>query len=257
MNSSFPKSSLSVFTDPVNFDLTFHSNWKINTLLPITVSDSAGKINSARYNGNAAKMLLNFRNVGLAFDFGFVNYRDEDVTISGSILDLGFIRWTGTTTSFSQKGNYTYTGALGDSISENNFAGHFLNILKSEFGITASHHSYISFLNPTYYFGATYRLRENLNAGALLSGKINRFRLTSGFTLSLNKAFQNKAAISLSWSYLYRSINNIGFGVRIGASPLQIYAVSDNVFGLIKPLDSKNINIDLEFSLHLDVQGKK
>jgi hypothetical protein len=204
----------------------------------------------APLNGSASSILLNRSNVGLGFDLGFINYRDEKVTLSGSILDLGLIRWTTNGTSFNQAGSYTYNGPLGDSIQGESYITNLVRILKNEFGITAIPKSYVSFLIPTYYLGATYNLKKDLNAGALLSGKISRYRVTTGLTLSLNKDFNHKAAVSLSWSYLYKSFANFGAGIKLGKSPLQFYAVSDNVLGLIKPLDTKNIN--LRFGLQLN-----
>jgi hypothetical protein len=35
----------------------------------------------------------------------------------------------------------------------------------------------------------------------------------------------------------------LGLGIKLGKSPVQFYAVSDNILGFIKPLDTKNINV--------------
>ena len=252
LNTSFPRSNMDLYTAPNTnaFDLTFNNNWRLNTSLPIDVQTNPnGTIQSTSFNGNVGSILMNRTNVGLAFDLGFIKYRGEKVTVSGSILDLGAIRWANGY-SFNQQGQYTYHGPIGDTIHEESYLNDLTRILKNEFGITAVPKSYISFLIPTYYFGATYKLRDDLNAGAVISGKISRYRVTSGLTLSLNKNFNQKAAISLSWSYLYKSFSNIGAGIKLGRSPIQFYAVSDNVLGLIKPLDTKNIN--LRFGIQLN-----
>jgi hypothetical protein len=259
LNTSVPTSKMDLYTSPFVYNLEFSNKWRLNTSLPMNVSvNPDNTLQDVTFNGNAKSILLNRSNVGLGFDVGFINYRDEKVTISGSILDLGLIRWTTNGTSFNQEGNYTYHGPLGDTTSLESYAQNLTRILKTEFGITAIPKSYVSFLIPTYYLGATYNLKKDLNAGALLSGKISRYRVTTGVTLSLNKNFNHKAAVSLSWSYLYKSFANFGAGIKLGRSPLQFYAVSDNVLGLIKPLDTKNIN--LRFGLQLNFgcpQSKK
>lgn len=243
VNSSMPKSSLTLYTNPGLYELTFSSDWKFNTTLPVDIEqDPAGNIQGISYNGKAASMLFSFKNIGAAFDAGFIKQHDNNITIAGSILDIGLVRWSNNSYGFRQKGEYLYNGPLGDTIDQNNYVNDFLDALKNEFGITASQNSYISFLNPMYYLGATYKLRDGLNTGAVLSGRINRYRVTSGLTLSMNKTFNKKASVSLSWSYLYRSLNNFGLGVKLGQEPLQFYMVTDNVIGLIKPLDAKNIN---------------
>jgi hypothetical protein len=251
LNTSVPRSNIDLYTAPDTFDLYFNTRWRLNTSLPVNVQLKPNNtINDVTFKGNAGSILLNRKNVGLAFDLGFINYRDNEVTVSGSILDLGVIRWTSNGYSFNQSGQYTYRGPIGDTIHEESYIRDLTRILKDEFGITATPKSYLSFLIPTYYIGATYKLKDDLNAGALVSGRISRYRVTSGLTLSLNKDFNRKASFSLSWSYLYKSLNNFGAGIKLGKSPIQFYAVSDNVFGLIKPLDTKNIN--LRFGLQLN-----
>lgn len=257
LNTSMPKSSMNMLTAPNTFDLAFTNNLRMNASLPISIQTNAnGNIQNVSYNGSISSILLNRSNVGLAFDVGVINYHNDDVTISGSILDLGVIRWS-KGYSLNQNGQYTYHGPIGDTIAGEGYFNNLMRILKNDFGITATPKSYFSFLIPTYYVGGTYNLTEGLNAGALVSGKISRYRVTSGLTLSLNKDFNKKAAVSISWSYLYKSFKNIGAGVKLGKSPLQFYAVTDNVLGLIKPLDTKNINLRFGMQLNFGCSEQK
>jgi hypothetical protein len=245
LNTSVTRSKVNLYTDPVTYDLNFNSRLRVNTSLPINVVvNPDNTFSSVSYNGNVRDILLNRRNVGLAFDLGFIKYRDENVTIAGSLLDLGLIRWSSNGYTLDQNGSYFYDGPLNDTATnQNSYIRDLTNTIKNDFGITVKSRPYISFLNPMYYIGATYALAKDLNAGALLSGRINRYRITSGLTLSLNKTFKQRLSVSLSYSYLYKSLKNIGLGVKLGKSPVQLYAVSDNILGLIKPLDTKNINI--------------
>jgi hypothetical protein len=258
LNTSVTRSNINLFTEPITYNLDFNSRINANSSIPIDVfiNPSSQTLDSVKYNGNIKSILLNRKNVGLAFDLGFINYRDSKVTVSGSLLDLGLIRWASNTYNFSNNGSYTFDGPLNDTISQENYFNNLMNFLKKDFGIKIKRRSYLSFLIPTYYIGATYALSKDLNAGAVLSGKISRYKITSGLTLSLNKTFQQKMSVSLSYSYLYRSLKNLGLGVKIGKSPLQLYAVSDNILGFFKPLDTKNINLRMGLQLNFGCKRK-
>lgn len=253
LNTSMSKSDIGLYSlnEPNAIDLTFSSNWQINTSLPIAISKNANNnLDAISLNGSVGSVLLNRKNLGLAFDLGFINQWDENVTISGSILDLGFTYWVSNGNAFSQNGIYTYRGpALGTTKFDTYFNDLFLNI-KNQFGIRVDQKSYIAFLSPMTYLGATYKIKEDLNAGLLLSSRINRYRTTAGATLSLNKTFNKKASVSISYSYIYHDYRNIGVGIKLGRSPVQFYAVSDNVLSFMKPLDIRNLN--LRFGLQIN-----
>jgi len=214
------------------------------------VKNAANNIESVNYNGSIGSILFNRKNVGLAFDLGFIKYRGKKVTVSGSVLDLGFIYWASNGNSFRQNGLYSYNGPVGDTINSGSYISDFMQVVKNNFGISANSNSYISFLNPMVYIGATYNINDELNAGLVFTNRINRYRITSGATLSLNKTFDKRTSVSISYSYMYRSFKNIGAGIKLGKSPVQFYAVSDNILGFINPLDTRNLN--LRFGLQLN-----
>jgi hypothetical protein len=47
------------------------------------------------------------------------------------------------------------------------------------------------------------------------------------------------------------SITNLGFGLSYGKNPIQLYAVTDNIFGFILPMSVKNVNLRLGINLNL------
>jgi hypothetical protein len=252
LNTTMTKSKVDLFTDPVTFNLTFTSDWQFNSSLPIDVAKNPqGYVESVKYNGaSAGSILLNRQNMGFSTDLGFIKEVDELVTVSGSILDLGFISWKTNATAFIQDGTYTYKGPIGDSIDNENYVENLTRIIQEEFGITTSQKSYMQPLSPRIYLGATYKLRDDLTAGVLGTAKINRYKITKGLTLSLNKQFSEKFTGSVSYSYLYNDLRNLGLGVKIGKNPLQFYAVSDNVLGFFNLAATHTAN--LRFGLHLN-----
>jgi hypothetical protein len=252
LNTTMEKSKVDFFTDPVTFDLTFTSDWQLNSSLPINVvRNTQGYVESVEYNdASMGSILLNRQNIGFSTDFGFIKEVDELITVSGSILDLGFISWKTNGSSFTQNGSYTYKGPIGDTVDSENYVENLTRIIQEEFGITATPKSYTQLLSPRVYLGATYKLRDDLTAGVLGTAKINRYKITKGLTLSLNKQFSEKFTGSVSYSYAYRDLRNLGLGVKLGKSPLQFYAVSDNVLAFFNLASTRNAN--LRFGLHLN-----
>jgi hypothetical protein len=144
---------------------------------------------------------------------------------------------------------------LGDNINEDNYFDDLVRVIQEEFGVTSAPKTYTSFLNPRFYLGATYKLRNDLSAGLLGTAKVNRFKTASGVTLSLNKAFSEKFSGSVSYSYMYRSLKNVGLGFKVGRSPLQFYMVSDNVLGFISPYGARNVNMRFGLMLNFGCDG--
>lgn len=251
LNTSFTKSRIGLYTDPVTFDLNFDMDWQANTSMPLTVKyTSQDTVSSIGYNGTIGGILFNRQNLGFAADLGFIKEIDDNITISGSALDLGFISWKSTPYNFTQNGRYTYHGPLGDNINEQGYIEDLTRVIQEDFGIRSTPKSYIAFLSPRFYLGGTYKIKDNLNVGLLGMSKVNRFKITSGATLSLNKEFSDKFSASLSYSYLFRSLTNVGAGIKVGKNPLQFYLVTDNIIGLFNPYAVHNIN--LRFGLQLN-----
>jgi len=97
--------------------------------------------------------------------------------------------------------------------------------------------------------GISHRLNRNLSVNALLAARITKQKIQSGLTVSGIWRPYNWLSTSVSLSYIHRSINNIGAGLVLGRSPVQFYAVSDNVLGFIWPQSTKNLNLRFGFNL--------
>jgi hypothetical protein len=63
--------------------------------------------------------------------------------------------------------------------------------------------------------------------------------------------------MSLSWSYINRTFNNLGLGMAVGRSPVQFYIVSDNVPGMIWLQSTKSINIRFGLSINFSCFRKE
>lgn len=250
LNVSSHISNSDLYTNDNTFDLSFKTNVYTNTSLPMTMSlDEYGKPTGINYNGNAKDILLNRKNLGLAFDVGFIKKRSETETISGSILDLGFIRYASTPYNYSIEGQYNYTGELGDSTVFGYFFSRMVDTVFNNMNTELTQKSYFTTLSPRVYLSYAYQYSPKTTLNLVATAKIYRYKVNPGFSASASHEFAKNMYVSVSWSYLYRSFKNIGTGVVLGKSPVQFYAFTDNLLGMIYPLNTRNIN--LRFGINL------
>ena len=96
-----------------------------------------------------------------------------------------------------------------------------------------------------------------MGIGVVNRNVIYRNKLHSSLTLSANTTVWNKFSASLSWSYLNNTYKNVGLGLAWHGRGLQFHMVSDNVLGIIKPLDARNLNLRFGFSLMMGCPKNK
>jgi hypothetical protein len=194
--------------------------------------------------------LFNRKNWGLAFDAGFIYHYTSRVTISGSILDIGFIRWRSYLNNLNAQNQFVYRGALADGENVDQ------SILDS-IDYTITNDPYFTLLPTKVYLGAEYTINEKLAGRGLVSTTIYRTKFAPALTLSLDYNPFGNFHIVGGYSLFYRSFNNFGLGFSMGRGPVQIYAVSDNLLGLIRPLDTRNINLRFGLNINLGCEIKE
>lgn len=250
INVSTNKSRNDLHTQAETFNLAANINTSINISAPVTfTSDSDAIINDAEYHGTPKGILLNAKNKGIAFDFGFIKKISDNETLSGSILDLGGIYYMSDPTNTTVKGEYSYNGQTLDSVSWSDYVDQVGKEAKNELTFTHTSNKYFTFLPTRLYLNYEYKLSPKTTLNALTSAKVYRFKIMPGVSLGASHEIIKNVHFALSWSYVQNSLKNIGTGVVIGHSPVQFYAFSDNIFGFIDPLAAKNINLRFGFNL--------
>jgi hypothetical protein len=243
LNLNTRKSKIGLFTQENSFDLIFVNDIKINGSLPVSLEiDPSGYYTiTNEYYTTIPDIVFNRRNIGIAFDAGFINEYDDKITFSGSILDIGAIYYRSNLTNYNVEGEFFYDGPLGDTIETESYFNDIINTFTG--GSIIAHKPYIYFLQPKIMLGATYKINDRINFGGLIAGKIYKQKFQSGLILSANSRFAKYFTASLSWSYIHRSVNNLGLGLALGRVPFQFYIISDNMMGMIWPLSTKNLNL--------------
>jgi hypothetical protein len=259
LNLATPSSNISLQTDPDSYVLTFDGDFLSNYSLPLVVDYDSGVINSITLQDplNFQALLFNRKNWGFAVDAGTVIPINNKITISASILDLGFIRWRSNLNNIAGSGYFYYDGPLSDSIIIPGYTEDLINSFSDSMQLNATQNVYTTMLPVKAYFGLKYQVRPRLNAGAVFSTVLYRTKALTALTgLIEYNPFKNFYILG-SYSLMYRSFSNVGLGFSAGRGPVQFYMISDNALGFILPYSSKNINLRFGLNINLGCSEKE
>jgi len=242
------KSEISLATDPSTHALTARSHIILNMSLPEATFDENKDFEPLDY-------LLNNKNTGMAFDIG-ANYKiNSKFSVAASVIDIGKISWkTGIKNFISNDVNFTFEG-----IDLNDFFGKdstskdglelLLDSLEKTFEFKETENNYSNWLPGIVYLSGIYHLTSKDKVGLLVRADVFNGRIFPSYTLSYNKRIANFVSACATYSIMNRSYTNVGFGLSLQLSALQIYAFNDNIYGLLFPTSAKNSNIHFGINL--------
>jgi hypothetical protein len=260
LNAETRKMDVGLFTEENTFDLFFDADTRVNASLPYSIQgDSSGNYEvTDRYNAPLMEYILNRSNPGFALDFGFIYRYSDDLVFSGSLLDVGFMRYASNLTNYSLSGNYQYDGPLNDSaIFAENYFGDLFNSLNGNMEDELTTDPYYHFLTPRVLLGASLEVSPKININALWYNRFHQMKYQTGLMLSALARPLKNLETSLSWSYMNRSALNLGIGIAYGRSPVQFYIVSDNVLAPLFPMSTKNLNLRLGLNILLGCSARE
>jgi hypothetical protein len=250
LNAYTGRSSGSLYTDALTRDLSAKSFINGHISAPVNFqTDSTGKLKDATWQDvSAMSVIMNSQNKGLALDFGFIYKYTDRITLSGSMIDIGFIRWKSKASNFDERGDFYFGGTgFGSSFNTADYFQEVVDSVNQQFNVAYKQHPYFSFLPSRLYLGGTYDLNNQVNVGLLTRNDFFRYKIQPSFSLSVNSRFWRFLALSLSYSEINNSFNNVGAGLGILGKNFGFHLVTDN-FLAYKIKDTRNIN--LRFGLH-------
>ena len=235
------RTNLSLTTDPNTFALTARADVLINS--------SAGEF-SADSLSEMEGFISGFDNTGFGVDFGFNYELTKKLSINASILDLGYIQWNSNVTNYTiDKGEYTFSGIPVDAFSpQNDTSGSsaFSNVidsLETAFNVKETSNGYTTPLVGRFYAGVNYKMNEKLMLGGLIQSEFYKGSIRPSLTASANYKISKWLGVAASYSVINRSYTNLGVGININPRNIQIYVVSDNILGALRPQHARHAQV--------------
>lgn len=197
-----------------------------------------------------------FAGYGGAIDLGISYKLTKSLTLSASILDLGFMKWSKNNTSVASANAdqtyYLYNESDRYEFVDKVTSGEVLNydMLELEIDETAAKSRSTS-LTSTVVVGAEYKLLGNwLVVGALYTGRFAKPKTINELTFSANIRPKNYFNVAVSYSVLQAAGKTFGAAVKLGP----LFVGTDYMF---LGNNTKNVNAYFGLSIPLNKMKKK
>jgi hypothetical protein len=253
-NITVGRSRMELGTREDNFGITLNGDYLLNGSFPATITlDSDGNINGIELEEiEPLPYAMNRGNPGFSVDLGVIYSYDERITLSASLLDLGFLVWRTDLNNVSGGGSFIFTGLdLNESLISEGYIRDIADSIQQVFEVDVTQDSYTYFLPAQLFLAGSYRFRENLSFGLVNRNLIFRSKLHSSLTVSAQANLADRFLATASWSYLNNSLKNVGIGIAYHARGIQFHAVTDNLLGFFYPFNTRTLNLRAGISLML------
>ncbi len=256
INATTTRSEFAVVTDTATYQLNMRSDLEYRT---------SGIDDIDNYFDQPISALVFPENRGFGFDAGAEWQVTDRIRVSASVLDVGYIKWKyntldlvthnpGETFVFS---GVTLEGFLEMLDSLDNFGKKLTDSIFDLVEIDSVYdRTYTSWLPSRFNLGGSYALdRHHFNL--LLNGILWNHRFHPALSVSYEYRLPRILGVMVSYNLFNRQYTNFGGGLSVSAGPIQFYAVTDNIPGLIWYRSSNNYSIrfGINIAIRLPKQG--
>lgn len=257
------KNKFSLTTDAEDY------TWTLRSDIGINASTSFGDLNDAENfsinpaDWSARRIALGSNSRGAGLDVGATFDLTKKITISASVINLGFIKWNDNPLNIQSrdpnatlifKGVDVNQWIENDSFNTDILMDSVLNFVNN---FDSTQNSFTNFLFPNFYLGASFNLTKKHGFGVLMYGSYYNRMFNPALTLSYNGQIRNNLGISVSYSAIRGSLVNVGGGIFLKGGPLQTYIVVDNILQGGGGLDNFSMRVGTQFLLLKDKKKRK
>jgi hypothetical protein len=225
-----------------DYSHTLDANLSVNMSGPVTVSmDSKHNISSIDFDDNTFNTgsgIIDFfsgkKNTGLGLDIGATYDLTDRIVISGSITDLGFIRWKKNVTNLKADNKFEFSGlnmvdVVNGTKTIDEVGQDMLDSLKNAFVVSNTKTPFTTYLPFGVSLGGSFKVTKKISLGLLSYTRIIDKQIREALSLSANINLGNALSASLSYTAENYQYNNLGAGLAFRAGIAQFYLVTDRI----------------------------
>ena len=228
-----------LFTDDDIYQLRFTNNYIINTSSLFTFGDLDDY--SFDFDRNLVNTLFT-KNIGIGLDIGMSFKISDESMVAVSVYDIGEINWNDDVTNYRSKGGFSFEGLdIADYIGNESVVelrDSILNLLKFD----ETQESYSSKLPLQFNISLLHHLNDNVDLDAAFNlASFNGFSYYN-FRLGGQYKINKLARVGVSYSYNQHELINLGLSGVFMVGPVQLFARTDNLLGVLNPVKSGYTN---------------
>ncbi len=190
------------------------------------------------------------KNIGMSLDLGAYYRINERFDISGSILNIGWVKWRKDLRGIELKGDFDFYGVETGFPFDSLDFGEFIDSTVSRIEVNEIDiNSYSTSLPSHFIISGQFYASEKHVFGALYQGSIWNNTLYSNYGVMYNGRYSKWFNLMLGYSVIDNSLNNMTLGASVRLGPFQIYALTDNTFGFLSPSKIVATNVRAGISL--------
>jgi hypothetical protein len=250
------KSKMDFYTDSTTYDLYVKSDFEVNT---------SGIENIEEYFNQPVSVLVFPENIGLGIDLGATFQVNGKISVSASVTDIGYIRWRANTMKLVSKNpgeEVKYTGMTMDDFVEmfddfDEFGKKITDSLADLIEIDSVYDvNYTTSLPARFNAGGSYAIDDANKVNLVVNGISYNHHFSAALGISYNYTFRQLFGIAVSYNLYNHQYTNFGLGFNINAGPVQVYAVTDNLPGLMFWKATNNSSLQFGINIVLN-RGEK
>jgi len=243
---------------------SFEADVSLNLSMPLTITEDAEdniegiEFDDTQLQTTSQKIgyFTGLKNLGFGLDIGAVYDITDRISLSASVIDLGYIKWKDYVNNINVKGEFSFDGldmtevVNGDKTLDE-LGQEMLDSLENSIDITHTTDPFTTWLSPGLTFGANYRLNRTFSLGLLSYTKFVNSNVSEALTFSGNMNLGTAITAGISYTISSGRYDNLGIGLAARAGIFQLYMMADRIPLAIDNIETGGTSIPMPPKLNI------